>query len=195
VIEFKFDQKQLAEMQRKFKQFPTLPLKLLVGLTNRAETIMAADTLSGQVLKVRSGRLRGSIQGVVDKSALIGAVGSGARIGAERVKYATIHVFGGVIKPKKGKYLAIPLRAAKTKSGATLRGNAIGPRDFQNTFVRRSKMGSLLIFQSKGKSIVPLFVLKRSVTIPRRDYIKATSEGVQREIGQIFKRSLDKVMK
>ena len=74
--------------------------------------------------------------------------------------------------------LAIPLDAARTASGVA-RG---GPRDtgvFGKTFIAISKAGNLIIFgkavyksgkrkgQAHGK-IVPLFVLKKQVTVPVR---------------------------
>lgn len=78
--------------------------------------------------------------------------------------YAAIHEYGGTIRPKKGRYLTIPLDAAKTAAGVA-RG---GARMFDNTFVQKSRAGNLIIFQKKGDRIIPLFVLKESVRIPKR---------------------------
>lgn len=77
--------------------------------------------------------------------------------------YARIHEEGGLIRPTRSRYLAIPLDAVKTPSGVP-RGS---PRDFPNTFIRR-KGGSLLIMQTQGERAVPLFALVSSVTIPPR---------------------------
>ena len=61
--------------------------------------------------------------------------------------------------PRFARFLAIPLRAARGKR----------PRDFMNTFVNKG-----IIFQRMGKRIVPLFVLRRSVTIPARPVLGPT---------------------
>jgi hypothetical protein len=41
-------------------------------------------------------------------------------------------------------------------------------RDWPNTFVAKTKAGNLVIFQKRGATIVPLYVLKTQVTIPPR---------------------------
>lgn len=81
---------------------------------------------------------------------------------ATRVKYAPIHEFGGIIRPVKARFLAIPLDDAR------VRGIAASPRDFPDGFFMRSKGGKLLFGINQGETFVPLFVLKRSVKIPAR---------------------------
>lgn len=76
-----------------------------------------------------------------------------------------IHENGGVLKPKTAKYLTIPLPAALDSKGIPLKKSA---KEWQNTFVIRSKKGNLLIVQRKGIQIIPLYVLKTSVYIPPR---------------------------
>ncbi len=77
----------------------------------------------------------------------------------------SVHEDGALIR-KKGKLLAIPLKAALDSRGRPLKR---GPRAWRNTFVARSKRGNLLIFLKKGRGeIVPLYVLKEKVRIPRR---------------------------
>lgn len=79
---------------------------------------------------------------------------------------AAVHERGAVITPKRARYLTVPLPAALDKRGVALFPRA---RDWQNTFVKRSKAGNLLIFQKRGKDqIVPLYVLKKRVVIPKR---------------------------
>jgi hypothetical protein len=85
-----------------------------------------------------------------------------------------------VIKPKHGKYLTIPLEAAKAGKGGQGpgRGSARGG-PWGETFVGKSKAGNLIIFGrlriTKGKRvgelrsrIVPLFLLKKQVIIRAR---------------------------
>lgn len=78
---------------------------------------------------------------------------------------AVVHETGATITPKKAQFLTIPLPAALSGSGVPLRNSA---REWSNTFVQRSKRGNLLIFQKRGTGIIPLYVLKKSVTIPPR---------------------------
>lgn len=79
--------------------------------------------------------------------------------------YARIHEFGGTIRAKNVKYLTIPLPAALNVNGTPKKRSA---REWDRTFVIRSKKGNLLIVQKVGKNIVPLYVLKTSVTIKPR---------------------------
>jgi len=81
------------------------------------------------------------------------------------VHYLRIQEFGGTIVPKTAKYLTVPLPAALDGAGVPIHKSA---RDWDNTFVARSKAGNLLIFQKRGKDVVPLYVLVKSVTIPPR---------------------------
>ena len=79
---------------------------------------------------------------------------------------ANVHERGATITPKRAKYLTIPLPAALTKRGTPIKPNA---RAWKNTFILKSKKGNLLIMQKKGKGdMVPLYVLKKSVKIPKR---------------------------
>ncbi|MFA5284162.1 MAG: hypothetical protein WC347_01065 [Smithellaceae bacterium] len=75
--------------------------------------------------------------------------------GTKTVKYAKIQDEGGIIKAK-GKYLTIPFEGVQ--------GSA---RNFPDSFVIKSKAGTLLIVERKGKQgFRPLFTLKKQVTIP-----------------------------
>lgn len=79
------------------------------------------------------------------------------------VKYAPIHQFGGTIRPKKGKYLAIPLGAAKTRAGVA---RWTSPRDVPDLkYGGRSAAGNILLRTVDG---TPMFVLVRQVTIKPR---------------------------
>lgn len=80
--------------------------------------------------------------------------------------YMGIHERGGVIRPRRARYLTIPLPAALDTRGVALRARA---RDWPNTFVAKSRAGNLIIFQKRGRrDVVPLYVLKKSVRIPPR---------------------------
>lgn len=157
-------------------------LNILPGVTHRKLASELKKTLSGAVgyvirnhltggttrtrLGVRTGNLRRSIQYRVNENALSGEFGS------YNTTYAMIHEKGGTLTAKRGQFLAIPISPeAKTKAGVFK-----SPRTFKNTFVKESRNGNKIIFQKKGKNIIPLFVLKRSVKIPARPFIKPTAE-------------------
>lgn len=177
----------------KIKDANSILVSTFKTITREAERILKQDVLSGQVLRVRTGRLRSSIGTLVMQSqdGLVGQIGSGVRIG-ERMPYANIHETGGVIKPKKGRYLAIPLKAALTDSGSQLRGGAFSARDFTDTFFMTSRKGNRLIMQRQAKGAVPLFVLKESVTIPARRYMSKATEQLNIEVEKLIDYSLGK---
>jgi len=80
-------------------------------------------------------------------------------------KYAKILHEGGTIRPKKAKFLAIPLTpAARVKK----------PRDFDKTFIKKG-----VIFRKEGKKITALYVLKKSVEIPAFDYLKLKDDDLK----------------
>jgi len=140
----------------------------------------AKENVSGRVLKVRTGRLRASIQAKAEGLRItLQAGGSG---GTGEVKYARIHEEGGVIVPKNGRYLAIPLPAARTAAGVS---RFASPRDVPGlTFVQSLRGQPMLVATTRtktgraGKAYgVPMFLLRTSVTIPQRPYLKPAFDG------------------
>lgn len=114
-------------------------------------------------LSRRSGALTESIKRSVHVSGNLSSEITGL-IGSDLV-YARAHEFGARIRARNSKYLTIPLRAALNSDGTPKRRRA---RDWDNTFVQTSKAGNLIIFQKRGRKIIPLYVLKETVTIPPR---------------------------
>lgn len=162
--------------------------EVLTDSMNQAVLILQrgvkTDQLSGNPLKVRSGRLRSSISAFTARTAtgVEGTVGT-------NVPYARIHEYGGEITPKKGQYLTIPLAAALTGAGV-LRKPA---RDWPDTFVMRSKAGNLLIMQKrKGDDMIPLFVLKKRVNISEKRMFRSAVENNSDRIKNLFVRNLKK---
>lgn len=79
---------------------------------------------------------------------------------------ASVHERGATIRPKRAKYLTVPLPPALNSNGTPKKKSA---RDWQNTFVLKSRKGNLLIVQKAGGGqITPLYVLRKQVTIPQR---------------------------
>lgn len=133
-------------------------------------------------LRVRSGHLRRSVQ--VKKVDLSGGnIRGGVTIGGSEynVRYARVHIGRRgqktIIKPKRAKFLTVPLKAALTPSGV-LKGPARS-NIWGDTFVAKTAQGRLVIFgrgrimkgERQGElrsKILPLFLLLKQVTVPAR---------------------------
>lgn len=116
----------------------------------------------GNSLSSRSGTAKRSIAESVqvtgrDLHTLRGMIGG--------IWYLKTHENGATIRPKRSQYLTVPLSAALNPNGTPKKRSA---REWSNTFVQRSKKGNLLIFQKQGRRILPLYVLKKQIDIPRR---------------------------
>ena len=135
--------------------------------------------LMRSVLKVRTGRLRNSVRQRVKRTK--DKVTVTLQAGGKRVPYMLVHEFGsdGDIKPKRGKYLRLPLPPAKTKAGVDRRsgGSLRGDKDFKFVPAKYLKGNDpLLIHVPSGK---PWYVLKRSVRIPPRPTISKAYEWLE----------------
>ena len=162
--------------------------KYLTGGTNRHQ------------LAVRSGKLRASVRPKVPRVSATRIKG-GVTVGTS---YARVH-FGPrgsktTIRAKNSQYLTIPLDAAKTKAGVS-RGRARDEGVWGKTFVKESKAGNLIVFGQKrgqrGKSagqlsgkVTPLFVLKKSVTIPARVHPEELIVWIRKRIVAMLERRL-----
>jgi hypothetical protein len=112
-------------------------------------------------LSLRSGRglrsIKDSIKVTQQPGEVVGQISTGA---------LTVHETGATITAKNARYLTIPLRAALDGRGVPLRSRA---RDWDDTFIARTPGGALLIFRKEtGGTITPLYLLKKSVRIPKR---------------------------
>lgn len=148
--------------------------------------------LTGPVLRRRSGNLVRAVGFVVfeqGRDTVFGRLGVLQEGPAQA--YAGIHMRGGVIRPKRGHYLAIPLPAAQTPAGVT----RFSPREVVGGFFIRSKNGNLLLVQKVAGGIRPLFVMKTQVTLPRRDYFSgprdATFARIREDLAQVLRNKLE----
>ena len=148
---------------------------------------------------VRTGRLFRRTGGFIrDLKASVLVTGSGIEatgmIGGPPVsKFMVIHETGGTIRPKRAKFLTVPLQAALSFRGVPLKRRA---RDWPNTFVATSRRGNLLIFQRRGGRIIPLYALKKSVRIPARLGLGATlRKAAPVFIDRVFDRLVKEVKK
>lgn len=134
---------------------------------------------------VRTGRLHKSLAGVARErgGTLEAVVSAGGRTGGADVRYARPHEEGAIIRPKRGKFLAIPMPAALTGAGVA-RG---GPRDFPNLRFQPGRDGStawLVQESGRGKTSrsVLMFKLVRRVEIKGKHYLR---DGMQAALGRL----------
>lgn len=88
--------------------------------------------------------------------------------GSEMAKIAAVHEFGMNIKPKNGKYLAIPTKKAGLDSS---------PRDFADLFFIPTSGGNGLLAKERGKDAFDVyFVLVKQVNIPERSFLRTGTD-------------------
>lgn len=92
--------------------------------------------------------------------------------------YADIQNRGGVVRPKRGKALAVPLKGAGVPAGKW-------PRDFPKGALFR--VGSALATRAGAKGRIKfLFALKSSVRIQPTGYVDYAAESVEPKIVEIM---------
>ena len=157
-------------------------------LVKRAQdTYRNAPQTTRTATKVRTGALRRSYtaseptdtgRGVTFDFGVLQAGAEG-----KVLEYAGVQEFGATIRAKGGGYLAIPIGPwTNTPQNAAARGMSAmtgvgalraGPRDMLGLFRRGS-----VLFQRTGDSIMPMFVLKKEVTIPPRPALLTSVQDV-----------------
>jgi phage gpG-like protein len=95
------------------------------------------------------------------------------------VEYGPIHEFGGTIRAKNGKYLAIPI--------GSLKGSPVG----KGLHLRKTRGNTLLLVDSAGEA---QYVLKQSVTIPARPYLRPAHDDNQAKAQEAIARVLKKLV-
>jgi hypothetical protein len=161
-----------AQLNRVARGVPGAIRASLVEVGSRGERVVKEGYLSGNRLAVRSGRLRGSVTMAVSEGPPTMQLSAGAARGVQ-VKYAQVLEDGGVIVPKRGRFLAIPVRGgpACTPSGVTKAGWE-SPRTapVKLRFVRTTR-GGILVLDKKNSSTI-VYRLVRSVKIAGRHYMR-----------------------
>lgn len=135
-----------------------------------------ARHLSGQRLRAPTGRLRNSIFSVAawTRGRLVVRIGSHGKA----FRYARIHEFGGRIKPKRAKALAIPLPGYEGRK----------PRSMALQFVphpKRTAHGFMvgLLFHV----YTPAFILMAWVDVPEKRYIRDSAKALRGPILEEFR--------
>lgn len=110
----------------------------------------------GQTLRLTS-RLRNSITYVASRT----SVEAGTNVVS-----AAIHQFGGIIRAKKGPFLAIPITPQARAAGS--------PRNMQGLAVVQSLKGQFMLVESKTG--VVHYLLRRQVRIPARPFMGVSAD-------------------
>jgi hypothetical protein len=183
-------------------------LPVLVGGAQEVQRAAKMNVRSGSGLHVRSGRLWQSITANVemDEGALAIVARAGGTGGRGMVRYARMQEQGGIQKPSTPgiKYLRIPIPGGPALTNAGLDRyppplRQTAPPGFFR--VHKSEAGNLLLVHDKitrgGKPKMELwYVLRRSVTIPARPYLRpaleATAKTLPGEIGKAIVTAITK---
>jgi phage gpG-like protein len=101
-----------------------------------------------------------------------------SRVGTN-VEYSRIQEYGGRIQAKKGKFLAVPVGIAGRRAAREANGNL---RSLDLTLLR-ARNGKLMLVKwmgkkgGKGSHYLILFILKKSVYLPPRPYMRPAYEA------------------
>lgn len=106
--------------------------------------------------------------------------------------YASIHEFGGTIRPVTKQWLTVPLKDAMTPAGVTRRSATEWP----DSFIEKSRRsGSVILFQRKGDDdVIPLFVLVKKVEIPPRRWLSGAIDKTSETLGEAITRFIEESM-
>jgi len=164
-------------------------------------------TPEGAPLGTRSAQLKRSIGFKVQTQRGRGVAELGTLKRTQALVYAAPHEFGATIRPVRKKWLAIPLPASLTPAGVQrwtpMEAKAGAGGKFDGTFVTEGFGGSLLIVGKLATarrkkdigSLVALFVLKKSVKIPKRSFLAPEmvtwSGNIERRLGVALAHVLD----
>lgn len=170
----------LEEYAKKLERVASETLKPALQKVFTDAAMYAEDkakmNLTGRVLRVRSDHLRASTIGFVRHES--GAIDVGLRAGGRvsamdgEVKYAAMHEYGepAILTPKKGRFLRIPLRIAKTDAGVDRFPTSIRESGAGLFYARRAKNGKLYLFHKETNK--PWYRLVPFVKVKRRPFIR-----------------------
>jgi len=111
----------------------------------------------------------------------------------QEVPYANIHEFGGVIHAKPGKFLTIPLGAAKNLSGVA-KFTARAAMEEENVAIIKTSR-ALMIVRKHPTRWEPLFLLVKEVKIPARLGFYAAFKDQIPELEKQMDKAIDAALK
>lgn len=139
-------------------------------------------------LHARSGDLRNTMNAMPVERTAHGL--QGGMIAGQGLPYAQIQENGGVITPKNGMYLTIPLDEALTPSGVAKFSAREAEAAGYKTFVRGK-----VIFGVKDGILYPLFALVTQVILPARPYVGTVLAPNKAYIEATLKEAVDSAIK
>jgi len=155
-----------------------------------AAATVVRDYLSGQALKRRTGMLAKHVTSWLSGRHRV-TVGVPAKSPVKKYKWL-LSDEQKTIRPKKGKFLAIPIGEGLTGAGAA---RYKSPREVKDGFFIKSKTGQLLFGFKRGQrgKFRPLFVLVKSVQIQGTgalydgvmDTLDEMAGAIEDEVGRI----------
>jgi len=161
----------------------------MVALSLEAEARAKVNATSRP--RVRSGRLRQSIQGLWDPTRERLVLRSGGRAGGGSVRYARAQDMGAVIRPTRTQYLAIPLDAVKTGAGVARYDRA--RNDPTPMHARKSKRGNLLLHDDVTGE--PRWLLtKGPIRIPATRFLTDAGDWMRRQLPDALDRTLTRLL-
>lgn len=129
----------------------------------------------GQPPSIQSGHLRRSITAR--------QIGPAEAVAGTSVLYGRVLEYGGVIRPRKSKYLTIPISPLARKAAA----GGLGAGSMPGLFPIKSKKGNLLLVRgAKGGGIEPMYALKKRVRIRPRPWLRPALRSVEPTLEAVF---------
>lgn len=138
------------------------------------KSMRAQGAEGGQTLRLSS-RLRNSLRWEATRDSV--TIGT-------NVVYAAIHQFGGIIRAKKGPFLAIPVSAEARKAGS--------PRKMKGLVFKETVKGKLALIDPKTGTVH--FLLRTQVKMPARPFLGA-SDSDTAEIVRAITEHLERAWK
>tara|TARA_R100001230_G_C5630879_1_gene138571 strand:- start:145 stop:732 length:588 start_codon:yes stop_codon:yes gene_type:complete len=130
-------------------------------------------------LRVRTGRLRSSIQARVIPGRPVTGFELRAGGGSAQVSYARIHEYGGTIRPRNSKFLAIPVNDKLFTGTGASRYPSARRAPFPLAYAQSRKGQPLLLHEVTGEVF---YILKKMVKIEARPYMRPAVDKINDEI-------------
>lgn len=105
---------------------------------------------------------------------------------------ANVHEFGMTIKPKKGKNLAIPVHKNAVGKSPSDFGDALKPM-FSKLDGKTEVYGLGVVKSAGSEEMEMYFLLKKSVNIPERSFVRSTFDEKNDEWMDFLERQIEKV--
>lgn len=168
-----------------------------LGTLGQRSTAVVVGLLQGNRLKVRSGLLWKSVNMEVK------ATGAGIELEVwagrdARVRYAALQEFGGVVRPKNGKSLAIPVGPARTGGGVTKGGwesPRTAPVKLRYVSINRGNVNGILVIDTgkgkRAKETTAYILVKRTVIRPTH-YMRDTQAAAVAAFPDLFADALQR---